>query len=96
MRTITLYTAARLAVLVATAAVLALFGLRGFLLAALAVVISLPASYLLLARQRSALAADVERRLADRRDRRADLRSQLRGDDGSSPADGGIGGPAPD
>jgi hypothetical protein len=45
------------------------------------VLLSLPLSYVLLTRQRLALGAEVERRVLDRRARRAELRSQLRGDD---------------
>jgi hypothetical protein len=38
-------------------------------------------AYVLLARQRAAFAAEVERRVEGRRAKREDLRSRLRGDD---------------
>jgi predicted permease len=76
-----IYTAARLLVLFAVAGLLYLLGLRGFLLAMVALLVSLPVSYLLLRRQREAFGADVERRLAARRARRTELRAKLRGDD---------------
>jgi hypothetical protein len=81
MRSFFLYTAGRLLVLFAVAALLYALGLRGFVLGAFAVVISLPVAYVLLARQRRALGAEVERRVETRRARKTDLRSQLRGDD---------------
>ncbi len=81
MRSFFLYTAGRLLVLFAVAAVLYALGLRGFVLGAFAVLISLPVAYVLLARQRRALGAEVERRVETRRARKTDLRSQLRGDD---------------
>ena len=81
MRTFLVYTAGRLLVFAGVAAVLYLLGLRGFLLVAAALLLSLPVSYLLLAGPRAALGAEVERRVAGRRARREDLRSRLRGDD---------------
>jgi hypothetical protein len=47
-----------------------------------------PLSYFFLARQREAFAADVERRVNDRRARHEELRSQLRGDDDQEPGQG--------
>jgi hypothetical protein len=85
MRSFLLYTGARLLVLLAVAAILYMLGLRGFVLGAFAVLVSLPVAYVLLARQRQALSAEVERRVETRRARQADLRSRLRGDD-ESPA----------
>jgi len=81
VRPFLVYTGARLALFVALGLVLYAAGLRGFPLAALAVLLSLPLSYVLLARQRAAFSASLERRLAERRARRADLRARLRGDD---------------
>ena len=81
MRALLVYTVGRVLVLFAVAGLLYAVGLRGFLLAASAVLLSLPVSYLLLARQRHAFAADIERRVGERRARRADLRAKLRGDD---------------
>jgi hypothetical protein len=80
VRPFLVYTTARLLLLAAVGALLYVIGLRGFLLAAFAVGLSLPLSYLLLARQRIAMGADLERRVAQRRARSADLRAQLRGD----------------
>ena len=81
MRAFLVYTAGRLLVFAGVAALLYLLGLRGFLLVAVALLLSLPVSYLLLAGPRAALGAEVERRVAARRARREDLRSRLRGDE---------------
>jgi hypothetical protein len=75
------YTAARALVFLVLAGLGWLVGLRGFLLVVIALLLSIPISFFLLARQRAAFATDVERKVNDRRVRRADLRSQLRGDD---------------
>lgn len=82
MRAFAVYTAARLLVFAGLAALGYLVGLRGFPLVFAALIVSLPVSYFLLARQREALAAQVEQRVSGRRARREDLRSRLRGDDG--------------
>jgi Protein of unknown function (DUF4229) len=76
-----IYTAGRVLVFAVLAGLLWLVGLRGFLLVIAALVLSIPVSYFLLARQRDALAADLERKVTNRQARREDLRSQLRGDD---------------
>jgi hypothetical protein len=76
-----IYTAGRVLVFAVLAGLLWLVGLRGFLLVIAALVLSVPVSYFVLARQRDALAADVERKVTNRQNRREDLRSQLRGDD---------------
>jgi len=76
-----IYTAGRIVVFAVLAGLLWLVGVRGFLLVFAALVLSIPVSYFFLARQRNALAADVERKVTDRQSRREDLRSQLRGDD---------------
>lgn len=81
MKSATIYTAGRILIFVVLAGLLWLVGLRGFPLVVGALVLSIPASYFLLARQRNALAADVERKVTQRQSRRQDLRSQLRGDD---------------
>jgi hypothetical protein len=81
VRAFAVYTAGRVLVFAGVAALLFVVGLRGFVLVLAALLVSLPVSYLLLARVRADFAADVERRLTERRARRADLRSQLRGDD---------------
>jgi hypothetical protein len=75
------YTAGRILVFAGLAAVLYLLGLRGYLLVLGALLLSLPVAYLVLARQRAALAGEVERRAAGRRTRHEDLRSRLRGED---------------
>jgi len=75
------YTAARVLIFFVLAGLGWLAGLRGFLLVFVALLISVPLSYYFLARQRDAFAADVERRVNERRTRRENLRSQLRGDD---------------
>jgi hypothetical protein len=82
------YTAARAGLLVAVALLLYAIGLRGFPLAVFALIVSLPLSYLVLARQRVALGVHLERRMAERRARSAALRTQLRGDEpATQPAD---------
>lgn len=58
-----------------------LVGLRSFPLFLVALAVSLPVSYFVLRRQRTAMAADLERRVTERRERKDELRSQLRGDD---------------
>lgn len=84
MKAFAVYTAGRLLIFAGIAGLLYLVGLRGFLLALVALLLSVPAAYVLLARQRAALAADLERRVTERRTRHDDLRSKLRGDDGPS------------
>jgi hypothetical protein len=74
------YSVARLAVFAVVATVLYFVGLRSFLLVAVALLISLPLSYVVLRRQREALAAAVEHRVDGRRQRRSEIRDQLRGD----------------
>jgi predicted permease len=81
VRSFLVYTAARMLVLAVLGLLLYVVGLRGLPLAAVAVLLSLPVSYVLLARQRVAFGADIERRLAERRTRTDRVRSQLRGED---------------
>lgn len=81
MRSTAVYTLGRVLVFAVLAGLGWLVGLRGFLLVVVALLLSIPLSWYFLARQRDAMAADVERRVTERRTRRADLRSQLRGDD---------------
>jgi hypothetical protein len=71
------YTAGRIGVFVAVAAVLYLIGFRTWMLVLVSILLSMPLSYVVLARQRIAMAKAVEERLAQRRK----LRAQLRGDD---------------
>jgi len=82
------YTAARVLIFLVLAGLGWLAGLRGFLLVFVALLVSVPLSYFFLARQREAFAADVERRVNDRRARHEELRSQLRGDDDQEPGQG--------
>jgi hypothetical protein len=76
-----IYTSARVLIFLVLAGLGWLAGLRGFLLVFVALLVSVPLSYFFLARQRDAFAADVERKVNDRRTKREHLRSQLRGDD---------------
>jgi Protein of unknown function (DUF4229) len=64
MRTGLAYTSARILLLVITVVVLYLVGARGFLLLALAFVISALASYVLLSKQREVMAGALNRRLS--------------------------------
>jgi Mn2+/Fe2+ NRAMP family transporter len=64
MRYVIAYTAARLALFAATAGVLYLVGARGFLLLALAILISGVISFVLLSRQRDAVSSSVTERAA--------------------------------
>jgi C4-dicarboxylate-specific signal transduction histidine kinase len=75
------YTAARIALFLSVAVVLYLVGFRTFALVLLALVISMPLSYVVLRRQREAFAAQVERRVEHRRAEKEKLRAALRGDD---------------
>jgi hypothetical protein len=75
------YTAGRVLVFAVLAGLGWLAGLRGFLLVVVALAVSVPVSWYLLARPRAAMAAEVERRVTERQARRADLRARLRGDD---------------
>ncbi|GAA0549614.1 MULTISPECIES: DUF4229 domain-containing protein [Actinomadura] len=59
MRTVVLYTLARLAIFAATAGVLALLGARGFLLLLMALLISGVVSYVLLSTQRDRMSSVV-------------------------------------
>ncbi|CNF19609.1 Uncharacterised protein [Mycobacterium tuberculosis] len=69
MRSVILYTLARLAIFAATAGVLALVGARGFLLLLLALLISGVVSYVLLSSQRDRMSAAVTRGFRSQRQR---------------------------
>ena len=86
MKSAALYTTTRVLIFLVLAGLGWLAGLRGFLLVFVALLVSVPLSYFFLARQRDAFAADVERRVNDRRTKREHLRSQLRGDDDEAPS----------
>jgi hypothetical protein len=75
------YTAGRIALFAVVGALLYLAGFRNFVLVLLALVISMPLSYLVLRRQREAFAAQVADRLEHRRAEKDRLRAALRGDD---------------
>jgi hypothetical protein len=74
------YTAGRLALFLVVAALLYAIGFRTFALVLLALVISMPLSYLVLRRQREAFAAQVAQRVEHRRAEKEKLRADLRGD----------------
>ncbi|GAA2147067.1 DUF4229 domain-containing protein [Actinomadura napierensis] len=69
MRSVLFYTSARLAIFVATAGVLALFGARGFLLLLLSLLISGIVSFVLLSSQRDRMSAAVMSGLSSQRAR---------------------------
>ena len=69
MRSVLLYTLARFAIFLATAAVLFLAGARGLLLLALAVLVSGIVSFVLLSGQRDAMSAAVVAGIQERRRR---------------------------
>lgn len=62
MRSVLIYTLSRLVLFAATAGVLFLVGARGFLLLALAILISGVVSFVLLSRQRDAVSSSVTAR----------------------------------
>ena len=69
MRATIAYTAARILLFVAAAGLIYLAGARGLLLLGLALLVSGAASYILLTRQRVAMAGALSRRLGSVRDR---------------------------
>ncbi|MCO6004409.1 DUF4229 domain-containing protein [Actinoallomurus purpureus] len=84
MRSVFFYTVARLALFGATAGVLFLTGARGFLLLALAILISGVISFVLLSRQRDAVSASVTRRAARMRENLAAGAAREDGEEGTS------------
>ena len=76
-----IYTGLRVALFLALFGVLWLSGLRGLLGAAVALALSVPLSFVLLARPRNAMAEEMHRRLTEREDRTRDLDARLGGDD---------------
>ena len=83
MRPIAIYTAARLAIFAVLAAGLYVLGVGGLLGLAIAVVLSMPLSYLLLRRQLADVTAWFEQRRAEKADVRADIRHELAEDEGT-------------
>jgi Protein of unknown function (DUF4229) len=76
-----LYTVLRFGLFFALWGVLVLAGLHGYIAALVAVVLSLPLSYVLLARPRARFAATIEARVNAHRDNRAALDQKLSGED---------------
>jgi hypothetical protein len=74
-----LYTILRFTLFVVIWGLLYLCGLGGFLSAIIALLLSLPLSYVLLARPRALLSATIEQRLQARAVRRSELDSELDG-----------------
>ena len=81
MGTMWLYTVLRIALFLVLFGLLWVLGVTGFLGAVIALALSLPLSYVLLARPRQAFAAQIEQRIEARRARQADLDAKLSGDD---------------
>jgi hypothetical protein len=77
-----LYTFLRIALFGAVWGVLWLVNVRGMLALLFAVLLSVPLSFVLLARPRAALAASLEQRVSQRKVREDDLRHRLAGDAG--------------
>ena len=77
MRTTLAYTAARLVLFLVALLLLDLAGARGLLLVALALLISAILSYVLLSRQRDAMAGALSHRLRGVRGRASDFRTRL-------------------
>ena len=77
MRTGLAYTSARILLLVISLVVLYLAGARGFLLLALAFLVSALASYILLSRQREIMAGALNRRLGKVTNKAAEFRERL-------------------
>jgi hypothetical protein len=85
MRTGLAYTSARILLLVISVVLLYLAGARGFLLLALAFVISALASYVLLSRQRETMAGALNRRLGRMTAKATEFRERL--EDGTAVED---------
>jgi hypothetical protein len=77
MRTTIAYTCARILLLVAAIVLLYLAGARGFLLLALAFVVSALASYVLLSKQRDIMSGVLNRRLSRVNAKAAEFRTRL-------------------
>ncbi len=84
MGTLWMYTGLRFLVFGVLFGLLWLVGVPVFLAAVLALGLSVPLSYVLLAKPRAALAETVEARLMARRAHSDELSSRLKGDDGSA------------
>jgi hypothetical protein len=86
MRTGLAYTSARILLLIIAMWLLYLAGARGFLLIALAFVVSALASYVLLSKQRDTISDALNRRLSKAGRRAAEFRSRL--EEGAAAEDG--------
>jgi hypothetical protein len=82
-----LYTLLRFGLFGVLFGLLWLLGVRSLLGAVIALVLSIPLSYVLLARPRAALAQTIEQRVAARRTRQAELDAGLRGDTAAADAE---------
>jgi O-antigen ligase len=78
-----LYTLLRFGLFFVLFGLLWLVGVKGFLGAIIALALSVPLSFVLLARPRQAFAAVLEQRVEARKQRQADLDAELSGDDPS-------------
>ena len=76
-----LYTVLRFGLFFALFGLLWLVGVKGFLGAVIALVLSVPLSFVLLARPRQAFARVIEQRMEARKQRQVDLDTRLQGDD---------------
>jgi len=85
MRTGLAYTSARILLLVVSLLLLYVAGARGFLLLALAFVVSALASYVLLSRQREIMAGALNRRLSKMTSKAAEFRGRI--EDGAAAED---------
>jgi uncharacterized protein DUF4229 len=85
MRTGLAYTSARILLLVISLLLLYVAGARGFLLLALAFVVSALASYVLLSRQREIMAGALNRRLSRMSAKAAEFRGRI--EDGAAAED---------
>jgi len=83
-----LYTILRFGLFLVVWGLLNLAGLHGLIGAAAAVVLSVPLSFVLLARPRARFAATIEQRVNARRGHRAELDQRLSGDDDPDDASG--------
>lgn len=72
-----MYTALRFALFVVLWVILLVLGVGGLLAAGVALVLSMPLSYVLLARPRARLAGDIEARINAHREARTALDDQL-------------------
>ncbi len=80
-----LYTVLRFGLFLALWGLLWLARVPGLLAATIALVLSIPLSYILLRKQRDRLAANLEARVTARQSHRHDLDSQLAGEQDQSP-----------